>query len=116
MHKPCSRSVRTVFQYDKICFIICARGDDRSRALRKDVVEAGEKAAAEQALHEKHEARVIEAEQELQRGREEMRDLGAEFNGERIRTHQGASGHELCPGGNPKHPAGDPRGEEDRGG
>ena len=27
-----------------------------------------------------------------------MRDLGAEFNGERIRTHQGASGHERSPG------------------
>ena len=35
-------------------------------ALRKAVVEAEEKADAEQALHEKHKARVIEAEQELQ--------------------------------------------------
>ena len=35
-------------------------------ALRKALAEAEEKAAAEQALHEKHEARVIEAEQELQ--------------------------------------------------
>ena len=35
-------------------------------ALRKAVAEAEEKAAAEQALREKHEARVIEAEQELQ--------------------------------------------------
>ena len=30
MRKPCSRLVRTNSQYDKICFIICARGDDRS--------------------------------------------------------------------------------------
>ena len=30
--------------------------------LRKAIAEAGEKAAAEQALREKHEARVIEAE------------------------------------------------------
>ena len=35
-------------------------------ALKKAVAEAEEKAAAEQALREKHEARVIEAEQKLQ--------------------------------------------------
>ena len=70
-------------------------------ALKKSVAKAEEKAAAEQALREKHEARV-------------NGDLGAEFNGERIRTHRGASGHERCPGGNPKCPARDPRGEEDR--
>ena len=35
-------------------------------ALKKVVAEAEKKAAAEQALHEKHEATVIEAEQELQ--------------------------------------------------
>ena len=35
-------------------------------ALKKAVAEAERKAAAERALREKHEARVIEAEQELQ--------------------------------------------------
>ena len=35
-------------------------------ALKKAVAEAEKKAAAEQALREKHEARLIEAEQELQ--------------------------------------------------
>ena len=35
-------------------------------ALKKAVAEANKKAIAEQALHEKHEARVIEAERELQ--------------------------------------------------
>ena len=35
-------------------------------ALKNDVAEAEKKAAIEQALREKHEARVIEAEQELQ--------------------------------------------------
>ena len=35
-------------------------------ALKKAVAEAEEKAATEQALHEKHEARVNEAERELQ--------------------------------------------------
>ena len=35
-------------------------------ALKKEVADTNEKAAAEQALHEKHEARVITAERELQ--------------------------------------------------
>ena len=35
-------------------------------ALKKAVAETEEKAAAQQALREKHEARVVEAEQELQ--------------------------------------------------
>ena len=35
-------------------------------ALKKAVADANEKAAAEQVLHEKHEARVIAAERELQ--------------------------------------------------
>ena len=35
-------------------------------ALKKAVAEANKKAATEQALREKHEARVIKAEQELQ--------------------------------------------------
>ena len=35
-------------------------------ALKKAVAEADNKAAAEQALREKHEARVVEAERELQ--------------------------------------------------
>ena len=81
-------------------------------ALKKALAEAEKKAATEQALREEHEARVIKA----ARGREEMRDLGAEFNGERIRTHQGSSGRARCPGGNPRRPAGDPRGEDDRAG
>ncbi|XP_037417738.1 tol-Pal system protein TolA-like [Triticum dicoccoides] len=37
-----------------------------TEALKKVVAEADKKAAAEQALREKHEARVIEAERELQ--------------------------------------------------
>ena len=50
----------------KIC-VLCALGAMAEiEALKKVVAEAEKKAAAEQALHEKHEARVIEAEQELQ--------------------------------------------------
>jgi len=67
-------------------------------ALKKAMAEAKKKETAEQALREKHEARVIEAEKELQEAMKKMRDLGAECNGERIRTHQGASGRERCPG------------------
>ena len=37
-----------------------------AEALKRAVAEAEKKAATEQTLHEKHEARVIKAEQELQ--------------------------------------------------
>ena len=48
-------------------FVLCALGASaKIEALKKVVAEADKKAAAEQALHEKHEARVIEAEHELQ--------------------------------------------------
>ena len=47
--------------------VLCALGANAEiEALKKAMVEADKKAAAEQALHEKHEARVIEAERELQ--------------------------------------------------
>ena len=45
-------------------------------ALKKAVAEAEKKAAAEQALHEKHKARVIEAEQELQEAVKKYETLG----------------------------------------
>ena len=48
-------------------FVLCALGAMAEiKALKKAVAEAERKAAAEQALREKHEARVIEAERELQ--------------------------------------------------
>ena len=48
-------------------FVLYALGvSDEIEALKKAVAEADNKAAAEQALREKHEARVIEAERELQ--------------------------------------------------
>ena len=48
-------------------FVLCALGENAEiEALKKALAEADKKAAAEQALHEKHEARVIEAERELQ--------------------------------------------------
>ena len=48
-------------------FVLCALGANAEiEALKKAVAEADKKAAAEQALREKHEARVIEAERELQ--------------------------------------------------
>ena len=48
-------------------FVLYALGASAEiEALKKAVAEADKKAAAEQALREKHEARVIEAERELQ--------------------------------------------------
>ena len=50
----------------KVC-ILCALGANaKIEALKKAVALAEKKAAVEQALSEKHEARVIEAERELQ--------------------------------------------------
>ena len=45
-------------------------------ALKKDVAEAEKKAAVEQALCEKHKARVIEAERELQEAVMKCETLG----------------------------------------
>ena len=50
----------------KICSWCALGAMTEVEALKKDVVEAEKKVAAEKALREKHEARVIEAEQELQ--------------------------------------------------
>ena len=48
-------------------FVLYALGASAEiEALKKVVAEADKKAAAEQALREKHEAKVIEAERELQ--------------------------------------------------
>ena len=48
-------------------FVLCALGANAEiEALKKALAEADKKAAVEQALREKHEARVIEAERELQ--------------------------------------------------
>ena len=48
-------------------FVLCALGASaKIEALKKAVAEADKKAATEQALREKHEARVIEGERELQ--------------------------------------------------
>ena len=60
-------------------------------ALRKAVVEAEEKADAEQALHEKHKARVIEAEQEVQESVKKCKTLEqslTEKESELARAHQ----------------------------
>ena len=47
-------------------FVLCALGANAEiEALKKAVAEVDKKAAAEQALHKKHEARVIKAGREL---------------------------------------------------
>ena len=48
-------------------FVLCALGANAEiEALKLVVADANEKAAAKQAVREKHEARVITAERELQ--------------------------------------------------
>ena len=55
--------------------MICSRATAEIEALKKVVAEAEKKEAAEQALREKHEARVIEAEQELQEAMKKCQTL-----------------------------------------
>ena len=50
-------------------------------ALKKAVAEAEEKASVEQALREKHEARVIEAERELQEAVKKSESLEQSLSG-----------------------------------
>ena len=62
-------------------------------AMKKVVAQAEEKAAAEQALREKHEARVIEAEQKLQEAVKKCETLEQslmEKESELTRAHQAA--------------------------
>ena len=63
-------------------------------ALKKVVAKAEEKAAAEQALREKYEARVIKAEQELQQAVKKCETLEqslTEKESELTKAHQAAS-------------------------
>ena len=81
-------------------------------ALKRAVAKAEEKAATEQALRKKHEARVIEAEQEFEEAVKKCETLEqslTEKESELARVHQAARDAE----GNPRCPARDPRGEED---
>ena len=75
-------------------FLWCALGaTTKVEALKKVVAEAEKKAAAEQALREKHEARVIEAEQELQdavKKCEALEQSLTEKESELTRAHQAA--------------------------
>ena len=66
---------------------------NKVEALKKAVAEAEKKAAVEQALREKHEARVIEAEQELQEAVkkcETLEQILTEKESELTRAHQAA--------------------------
>ena len=63
-------------------FVLCALGANAEiEALKKAVAEADKKAAAEQALREKHEARVIEAERELQEAVKKSETLEQSLSG-----------------------------------
>ena len=52
--------------YRKVFVLYALGASAKYEALKKVVADANKKAAAEQALREKHEARVITAERELQ--------------------------------------------------
>ena len=57
-------------------------------ALRRAIAEAKEKAAAEQALREKHEARVIEAEREFQEAVQKCETLEQSLAGKESELYQ----------------------------
>ena len=58
------------------------------KALKKAVAEAEKKATTEQALREKHEARVIEAEQELQEVVKKCKTLEQSLSGKEFELSQ----------------------------
>ena len=63
-------------------FVLCALGANaKIEALKKVVAEADKKAAAKQALREKHEARVIESERELQEAVKKSETLEQSLSG-----------------------------------
>ena len=72
-------------------------------ALRRAVAEAEKKAAAEQALCKKHEARVIEAERELQEAVMKWRPWSRVYQGKNPNSHKLAK-PQVMPGGKPKVP------------
>ena len=74
-------------------FVLYALGVSAEiEALKKAVAEADKKAAAEQALHEKHEARVIEAERELQEAVKKSETLEQSLIGKEFELAQALQG------------------------
>ena len=63
-------------------FVLCALGAGAEyEALKKALADANKKAKAEQALREKHEARVITAERELQEAVKKSKGLEQSLKG-----------------------------------
>ena len=79
------------------------------------MAEAEKKAATEQALREKHEARVIEAEQELQEAVKKCETLERSLSGKEFELTQARQAASDSRGGSPGRLEGNPRGEEDCG-
>ena len=70
-------------------FLECALGATAEiEALKKAVAQAEKKAAAEQALREKHEARVIEPERELQEAVKKCETLEQSLSGKESELSQ----------------------------
>ena len=85
-------------------------------ALKRAVAEGEKKAATERTLREKHEARVIKAEQELQEVISRCETLEQSLTEKESELTKARQATSDARGGNPKRPAGDPRGEKDHGG
>ena len=74
-------------------FVLCALGANAEiEALKKAVAEADKKAATEQALREKHEARVIEAERDLQEAVKKSETLEQSLAGKESELAQALEG------------------------
>ena len=73
--------------------MICVRATTEAEVLKKALAEAEEKAAKEQAAREKHEARVVEVQQELQDAVKKCESLEcniADQESELAKVHQSA--------------------------
>ena len=85
-------------------FLGCALGATTEiEALKDAVAEAKKKAAVEQALCKKHEARVIEAERELQEAVMKWRPWSRVYQGKNLNSPRLAKPQVLL-GGKPKVP------------
>ena len=74
-------------------FVLCALGANAEiEALKKTVAEADKQATVEQALREKHEAKVIEAEQELQEAVKKCETLEQSLTGKESELSQARQG------------------------
>ena len=85
-------------------------------ALKKALADAEDKAAKERASRERHEARVGEAQQELQSVIERFESLERNYKAQESKIGQGPPESAGCMSRRPKRPPGNSGGQEDYGG